>query len=163
MTEGLRAFEGKDFEKARAQANVALGLRPGDRGATKLRDDAQSQLDLASTNDQKNQPPKTKHLRTSEGKDYEKERAQANVAVGLRPGDRGAIKVRDDARGQLDLASVTYTKLLGSMTEGLRAFEGKDFEKARAQANVALGLRPGDREATKLRYDAQGQLDLAST
>ena len=49
MTEGKSAWEGKDYPKAIAQANVALGIKPGDPAATKLKNDAQKPLDQVNT------------------------------------------------------------------------------------------------------------------
>src|SRR6185369_10969750 len=95
-------------------------------------------------------------------KDYATAKAKADVALGIRPKDSEATKLRDDAQAQLDLALVTDQKYQTVMAEGKAALNAKDYAKARARAEVALGIRPQDTEATKLRDNAQGQLDLAA-
>jgi len=169
MAEGKSALEGKDFTKAIAQANVALGIKAGDSEATKLRNDAQRELDLANAakaNEQKYRTAMAEGKSALEGKDYPKAITQANLALGIKAGDSEAAKLRNDAQKELDLANTAKAneqKYQTAMTEGRSALEGKDYPAAVRQANVALGIKPGDPPATKLRNDAERQLDQVNT
>src|SRR5438309_1618255 len=108
MAEGKSALEGKDYAKAIAQASLALGIKAGDSEATKLRDEAQRQLDLADAakaNEQKYQTAMAEGKSALEAKDYAKAIAQASVALGIKAGDSAAAKLRNDAQKALDLAN----------------------------------------------------------
>src|SRR5437763_10090064 len=103
-----------------------------------------------------------KYMNDYNAKNYDNARHHANHTFKLKPNDSEAIKLRDDAQGQLDLASANNQKYQAAMKEGLRAFEGKVCKKDVSHANVALGIRPGYRAANKMRIDATGLLDFAS-
>src|SRR5439155_267233 len=169
MRAGRSALEGKDYARAIAQADVALGIKAGDSAAAKLRNDAQRESDLANAakaNDQKYQTAMGAGRSALEGKDYAKAIAQANLALGIKAGDSAAAKLRNDALRESDLANAakaTDQKYQTAMAEGRSALEGKDYAKAIAQANLALGIKAGDSAAAKLRNDAQRESDLANT
>src|SRR5206468_10618394 len=159
----------KDYAAAITQANAALGIKAGDPEATTLRNEAQRQLDLANAakaNEQKYQTAMRAGRSALEGKDYAAAITQANLALGIKAGDAAAAKLRNDAQRELGLANTAKAqeqRYQTAMTEGRSALEGKDYASAIAQANVALGIKAGDPAATKLRNDAQRELDLANT
>jgi len=161
ITEAKSALSAQDYATARAKADVALGIRPKDTEATKLRNEAQGQLDLAIANEQKYQSAIAEAKSALSAQDYAKARTKAEVALGIRPKDAEATKLRDDAQGQLDLAMANDQKYRTAITEVKAALNAQDYAKAKAKAEVALGIRPKDAEATKLRDEAQGQLALA--
>src|SRR5207247_10889904 len=83
MAEGRSALEGKDYAKAIAQANLALGIKAGDSAAAKLRNDAQRESDLANTakaTEQKYQTAMTEGRSALDRKSYVKAIAMAIVA-----------------------------------------------------------------------------------
>src|SRR5438034_9243057 len=107
MAEGRSALEGKDYANAIAQANLALGIKAGDSAATKLRNDAQRELDLANTakaNEQKYQTAMTAGRWAMEGKEYGKAIAKANMALGIKACDSAASKLRNNALKESVLA-----------------------------------------------------------
>ena len=85
---------------------------------------------------------------------------RADVALGLKPDDPEAMKLRNDARRESELVDAAQKQeqaYQAAMAAAKSAFEAKDYDRAMAQADVALGLKPDDPEATKLRNDARRQ------
>src|SRR5206468_10771966 len=83
----------------------------------------------------------------------------------IRRDDAAAKKLKDDAQRQLDLAKAPLEleqKFLAAMAEGKSALDGKDYARAIVQASAALEFKPNHPSATKLKEDAQRQLDLAN-
>ena len=92
------------------------------------------------------------------------------MALAIKSGDVAATTLKNDAQKQLDFLAAEAMKAKEqeqnyqtAMKEGRGAFSGKDYAKAKAQADVALGIRPRDPEATTLKNDAQKQLDLSAS
>ena len=91
--------------------------------------------------------------------------AEADKALAISPDNPAAKKLKDDAQRQLELANAAQEKdqkFLAAMAEGKSAFEGKDYARAIVQASVALELKPNHPSATKLKDDAQRQLELVN-
>ena len=73
----------------------------------------------------------------------------------------GAQNPTNDPQRQLILArSAQEKKYQSALKEALAAFDGKDYARAIAQANAALGIKPNDPAATQLRDEAQRQLEV---
>jgi sporulation protein YlmC with PRC-barrel domain len=168
MTAGQAAFGLKDYAEAIRQAEVALTVKAGDGPATKLRTDARTQLDMANNakaQEEKYQAAMTAGQAAFGLKDYAEAIRQAEVALAIKAGDGPATKLRTDARTQLDMANnakAQEEKYQAAMTAGQAAFGLKDYAEAIRQAEVALAIKAGDGPATKLRTDAQTQLDMAN-
>src|SRR5437764_562938 len=96
-----------------------------------------------------------------DGKDYVKAIRKANLALDAKPGDPAATKLTNDAQNEFELAKANEKKNHSPYTTLIRSFDGKDYVKAIRQANLALDAKPGDPAATKLRNDAQKELELA--
>jgi len=167
MAEGKSAFEGKDYARAIVQASVALELKPNHPSATKLKDDAQRQLELvnaAKASEQKYQTAMTGAKSAFDEKDYVKAITQAEVALGIKPNDPTASRLKEDAQKQLDLAKTAKDgeqKYQVAMKEGQAAFGRKDYTEAIKQAETAMAIKTNDGAATKLKENALEQLELA--
>ena len=99
-------------------------------------------------------------------KDYAEAITQAGVALDTKANDPAATKLRTEAQRQLDLVSNEKRqeqKYLTALKDGQAAFDRKDYAVAITQAGVALNTKANDPEATKLRTEAQRQLDLVNT
>jgi tetratricopeptide (TPR) repeat protein len=169
MSEGQAAFVLKDYSNAVLKADIALGIKPNDPAAGKLKSDAQAELvklaDAAAREQQRKYG-----MAMSEGQaafvleDYPIAMAKADEALGYKPGDSAATQLKADAKKQSDLAEqvkVQEQKYQAAMTEGRAALGRKDYPTAMANADEALGIKKGDSAATQLKADAKKQSDLA--
>jgi formylglycine-generating enzyme required for sulfatase activity len=169
MKDGQTAFDRKDYAQAITQAGVALDNKANDPAATKLRTEAQRQLDLvnnAKTQEQNYQTAMKDGQTAFDRKDYAQAITQAGVALDTKANDPAATKLRTEAQRQLDLVNDTKAqerKYQTAMKEGRAAFDRKDYAEAITQAGVALETRANDLAATKLSTDAREQLDLVNT
>ena len=168
LNAGRSALERKEYAEVIKQARVALGIKPDDPAATKVKADAQTQLDVAQkAKEQELQYQAALNAGRSalERKDYAEVIKQARVALGINPDDPAATKVKAEAQTQLDVAQKAKEQELqyqAALNAGRSALERKDYAEVIKQARVALGVKPKDATATKLRADAQAQLDSAS-
>ena len=168
LKEALAAFDGKDYARAIAQANAALGIKPNDPAATRLRDEAQRQMELVSAakaQEQKYQSTLKEAQAALDGKDPARAIAQADAALGIKPNDPAATGLRDEAQRQLGLvnaAKAQEQKYQSALKEAQAALDGQDHARAIAQADAALGIKPSDPAATRLRDEAQRQLELVN-
>ena len=150
------------------QRDQTLGIKPNDPAATKVRAEAQTQLDLtqkAKEQELQYQAALNAGRSALERKDYTEVIKQARVALGIKPDDPAATKVRAEAQTQLDLTQKAKEQELqyqAALNAGRSALERKDYAEVIKQARLALGVKPKDATATKLRADAQAQLDSAS-
>ena len=90
---------------------------------------------------------------------------QRDQTLVIKPDDAAATKVTAEAQTQLDLAQKANESELqyqAALNAGRSALERKDYAEVIKQARVALGVKPKDATATKLRADAQAQLDSVS-
>jgi tetratricopeptide (TPR) repeat protein len=155
------ALQGGRFDDAIAQADLALGLRPGDAAATQLKSDAQTaqrkSLDVAVLQQRYQIATNASWIALQAGR-YDEAITQADIALGLKPSDTAAARLRADAQnGQRKAAEIAATqqKYQAATNAGWAALKAGRFDDAITQAGVALGLRPGDAAATRLRSDAQ--------
>ena len=165
IRDGRAAFGRTNYAEALALANVALGLKHEDPTATKLRNDAQGQLDLAlaKENGQKFQAAMQAGHAAFDRSNFTEAVKQAEAALGLKTNDVAAMRLRNDAQAQLVLAARIKEEdqeFQAAMQAGRAAFEQTNFAEAMAQAGVALGLKPKEAAATKLKQDAQTQMAL---
>ena len=163
MTAGRAAFEKKDYGVAAAQARLAMVIRAGDADAARLKTDAeraQQEIAGAAEADAKYKQAMTAGRAAYEQKNYANAVAQAHAALSVRPGDAEAAKLIADAQAPLaELAARAErdTKYQQAMKAAQTAFEQKDYAGAIVQAGTALGLRPADAAALKLKSDAEQQ------
>ena len=162
------AFQQKDFATAMTRADAALVIKTNDPAATKLKSDAQEQinLDLAAKTQQKYETAMRDGQVAFERKDYPTAMAKADVALGIKKGDPAATKLKSNAQEQIKLALAAQAQQQQyetAMREGQAAFDRKDYPNAVARADVALGIKKGDPAATKLKAEANQGIDLAST
>jgi len=158
------AFARGDYTNALAQAGKALSLKPEDRDAQQLHDDAQTKLGeiavAAQAETDYQSAIKDGRAAFARG-DYVNTLAQAAKALALKPGDGDANQLRNDAQaklGAITLASQKDAEYQSALKDGHAAFAGGDFTNALAQAAKALALKPGDGDASQLRDDAQRKL-----
>jgi hypothetical protein len=108
MKEGQTAFDEKDYTTSIAKADIALGINPNDPPATKLRSEAQRQINMAATakeQEQKYQTAMKEGQTAIDGKEYTTAIAMANVALGIKKGDAPATRLRAAANQGIDFAS----------------------------------------------------------
>jgi hypothetical protein len=169
MNEGKAAFERKDYTTAIARTTDALGIKKDDPKAMQLKADAQNQMDLAATEQARQQKYEAamKEAQSALGrKDYSTAKTKADEALGFKKDDPTAIKLRADVQNQMGLAAQEQErqqKYDAAMKEGQSALKGKDYSTAKAKADEALGFKKDDPTAIKLRADAQNQMELAAT
>lgn len=83
----------------------------------------------------------------------------------IRANDAAAAKLSGEAKAQLDIANnlkAQEAKYQAAMKDGQAALDRKDYSSAIAQAALALTARLNDPAATKLKGDAQAQLQIAN-
>jgi hypothetical protein len=168
MKEGQTAFDGKGYSIAIAKAHVALGIKSNDLPATRLKSEAQTQVNLvakAKELDQKYQTAMKEGQTAFDGKDYTTAIAKADVALGIKPNDQPATRLKSEAQTQTNLVTKAREqdqKYQTAMKEGQTAFDGKDYTTAIAKAHVALGIKSNDQPATRLKSEAQSQVNLVA-
>ena len=168
IRDGRAAYERTNFAEALAQARAALAIKHDDPTASKLMNDAQAQLAVATRimeDGRKFQEAMQAGRTALDRTNFAETMAQADLALGFKPGDLAAMKLKNDAQTQL--ASVTQMqekeeKFQAAMQAGRAAFDRMNFAEAQTQADLALGFKNGDLTATKLKHDAQAQLAAAA-
>jgi serine/threonine protein kinase len=162
MEAGRAAYDRADYDTAIDRADAALAERFGDPAAGALRSDAQArkaEIALRAERERKYQAAMAAG-RTALGRhDFGVAIEQADAALANRTGDAEATALRADAQTQLDAALERERNYQAAMAEGRSDYSQRHFGRARVQAALALGIKPGDPEATKLGKDAQRQLD----
>jgi hypothetical protein len=163
------AFEHKDFVTAVARAGAALVINTNDPAATKLKSDAQDQINLdlaAKAAQQKYETAMKEGQAAFDRKDFPTAMARADVALGIQKSDPTATRLKSDAQAQIQsalAAQAQQQKYETTMKEGQAAFARKDYPTAVAKADTASGIKKGDPAATKLKAEAGQGIDLAST
>jgi len=162
MAAGQAAYDRRDYDTAIAQAEAAAAVKLGDEAAAKLKGDAQArqgEIAAAAERERKYGEAMAAGQAAYDRRDYDTAIAQADAAAGVKLGDEAALKLKGDAEAQRDRAIEQERNYEAAMTQSRLAFSARHFVRGKAQAEVALGIRPGDPEATKLKNDAQQQLD----
>jgi hypothetical protein len=139
-------------------AKRALDYKPADSAATEVITGAEREQKFQAT---------MKDARAAfDSLDYDHAVEFADQAVGIKPDDASAVTLRNQARSKAaaihDLED-REKKYREAMKDGKAAFDGEDFSNALAQAEVALGNKPDDRDALTLRNDARTKLGEANT
>jgi hypothetical protein len=169
MSEGRAALNRQQFAEAITKADAALGLLPNDAAAVKLKANAQSQMAAAEVAEQQRQQQYATAMSQARGaferKDYADAVAKADVALGLKPGDSEATKMKVAARAQIEAAMTAeqqrQQRYEAAMSDGQLALDRKNYAEAMTKADIALSLKPNDSAAAKLKATAQSQNDSA--
>ncbi len=156
------ALRQKDYPEVVKQADLALGLKPGDATATALKAQAQQGQAALAQAERDYQSATNAAGAALRQKDYPEAVKQADLALGLKPGDATASSLKAQAQqGQAALAQAEKDYQSATNAAGV-ALRQKDYPEAVKQADLALGLKPGDRTASALKAQAQqGQAALA--
>jgi tetratricopeptide (TPR) repeat protein len=149
------ALRGMRYTDAIKQADVALGFRPGDAVATRIKEDAQ-QAQAAALKVEGDYQAATNAAATAlrQG-NFREAIQQANAALALKAGDTAAQGIRQQAQASLDYQA--------AMTAAQAAMQQRDYASALVRAGDALRIRTGDAAATKLRDEAQAELTRADS
>lgn len=165
MTQARTASAGGDYSNALAHAEVALGIVPNDRDALALKKEAQSQLGEAITQSQQREKFREALAAAQKAFDqanYTNAITLANQALGIIPREPNARKLLDDAENQLkqmQQSADQNRKYLEAMAAAQKAMQTNGFAAAITYCDQALGIKRGDDTATKLRGEAQKNLD----
>jgi hypothetical protein len=166
MKDARAALTRQDYAVAIAKAEAALGFRKDDAAATKLKLDAQElqrAMEARALGEEKYQGALGAAQLAYDRKDYASAMSQADVALGIKPNDPAAAKLRTDAKAQLDLTTIVADqqrqKYEAAMKSAQAAFNRQDFSSAMAQADAALAVRGADPAATKLKKNAEAKID----
>ncbi len=161
MAAGKTALDQNAYDVADKQAGIALGVRPGDPQSTALRGSAQA--GLAKVNAQKKNDLDFSNALTAgsaalEKNEFEEADRQADLALGIKPGDDRAKALKGNAQaGIADVAAKKKSDLdySNAMAAGNAALEANKFEEAGRQGGIALGIKPGDDQAKALQAKAE--------
>ncbi|HWD91478.1 MAG TPA: hypothetical protein VG938_03930 [Verrucomicrobiae bacterium] len=165
MTAARSASASGDYSNALAHAEVALGIVPNDRAALALQKEAQSQLGEAVSLSQKRknfQQALAAAQKAFDQGNYTNAITLANQALGIIPREANARKLVDDAETQLKRMQETADqnrKYQEAMAGAQRAMQTNGYAVAITFCDQALGISRGDEAATKLRLEAQKNLD----
>ena len=168
MDASQKAYDGRGYDKAIEQADLALAARPGDAAATKLKKDEQARQDEVAAQAEQDRRFKQQTGQMFYGRKpllSAKEQAmaaieQAKAVLASNPADPAAAKPGEEAQKQLERENELERKFQAAMRAGRSAFSGKNYAEARNRADAALQVRPGNPDAANLKSDAQEQLDL---
>lgn len=167
MSAGRTAMTKKDFDGAVSQAEQALSYKTGDAAAMTLKKDAQVQLDVAKSaqeKEQKYQAAMAAGRAALNKKDFDGAMKEAEEALRYKSGDPAATTFKNDVQAQLGaikLAQEKEQKYQAAMTAGRAALEKKDYDGAARQAEEALKNKTGDSAATMLQKQALELSDAA--
>jgi tetratricopeptide (TPR) repeat protein len=157
------AFAQQDYSNVLAEAQLALVKKPGDAKALDLQQQAQAKLGNLAQAQQKDTDFQTamQHAQTAfAAGDYSNALAQAQMALENKPGEAQAEALRQQAQTKLSgqaQAQQQESDYQVAMQGAQMAFDGKDYSNAVAQAQAALGKRPGDPKAQDLLKLAEQQ------
>ncbi len=161
MEAGQAAYQNKDFSNAVVQAGIAQTHKTNDLAATKLMEDAKSQLNLLASAAADQQEQYDAAVKSGQAalvlKNFAEAIKQAEAALSKRAGDATAVKLKSDAeRAQAELAlhAEQDKRYESAMSAGQKAYDAKDYAEAARQADVALTNRATDAAAVKLKSDA---------
>lgn len=157
LREGRAAFERQDYANAVAQADLALGVKANDPEATKLKNEAKGKMEAVAALEQEYETLIKDANAALERKAYAEVLAKAEAGLKLKPNDSAATKLIAEAKRALAEFAQNEQKYETAMREGTAAFAGKNYSVALAQANVALGIKPDDAAAAKLKRETEAR------
>jgi tetratricopeptide (TPR) repeat protein len=192
MAAGRGALARRHFSEALRQAEVALRLKPNDGQAHHLQAEAgTAQAKEAEREQQYQEAMQAGKAAVQAGKaadstqttfgttaflgkvevaekQFEEAVQQADLALGVKPGDAEANKLKQAAGDELKyMSAMGQGKAAAALAryaveEGKYAEAAGRFAEAVEQADLALGLKPGDNKAETLKQTASDELKLAS-
>jgi hypothetical protein len=153
MKDANAAWSKGDFKGVLSFTATALQKIPGDASATKLMNDAQSQLKVVGS-------WRTAYVNAQNALnsgDYKNSVAWANEALKYMPGERTATQLRDTAQQKLAAQSVDNAKYQAALSAGEAALKNDDPSTASTKAQEMLAIRPNDAKAQEI-IKQSGQL-----
>jgi hypothetical protein len=148
------ALRGKNFSEAVQQADLALGLKPGDATASSLKAQAQQgQAALAQAEQAYQSATNAAGVALAQN-DFTEALRQVDLALAARPGDAAATGLRAQAQ-KLQAEAATRLRYTQAITDARSAFDGGDYATAIKQATLALDIRKNDPEAAALKSEAE--------
>jgi serine/threonine protein kinase len=170
MDAGQKAYDGRSYDSALEQADAALASRSGDAAATKLRNDAQARKEEVAAQAERDRKFKEAqgdgqaiYDRKLNGSAIEQAKAaieQAKAVLASKSADPAAAGQTEEALKQIEKENAIERNYQAAMRAGRTAFSARNYAEAKARADAALLIRPGNPEAASLKGDAQEQLDL---
>jgi hypothetical protein len=164
MDAGRKAYDGKAYATAIAQADAALTIRFGDAAALKLKNDAQArQAEVAAQTERDRKYKEAMDAGQAEfdRKAYAAAVDQAGIALANRPEDAAAMDLRNNAQARVSEVAAQAERdrrYAEAIAAGQKAFGRKAYKTAVVQAEAALAARPGDAAALGLSGDAKARL-----
>jgi Flp pilus assembly protein TadD len=157
-----KAFANGEYARAIDMAGKALNFSPGEPSVTnllgqaKVRERERVENDRAFTNliAQAEQALKSDNFLLASN--------YASAALGRKPKDGLAERYLKEATGKLAERARLDAEYAEAMRSGKRALEAGNFPEAATQAQKALGSRPMDPDAEKLRKDAEARMSAAN-
>ncbi|HEX3625676.1 MAG TPA: tetratricopeptide repeat protein [Verrucomicrobiae bacterium] len=157
------------YDEAIRQAVTAQDYKPGDAEATRLKTEAQNARDAAASKmvaaRQAYDAAMQAGRHALEKNNYTEAIKQANVALQNEPGDADASQLAVKAANQQQAAAEAQGRqqqYQAALSAGQTALSGGNYDEAVRQAKIALSIKPGDADATKLQSDAQTQAQAAA-
>ncbi len=161
LDKGRTALKEQQADAAIKNADEALLLKPGDKDATALRTSALA-LKTSQANDGKKREDFTRLLTSGKAaltaKKPDEAIKNADDALKLFPGDKDATALRTEAMGlkaKMDSDTQARQRFTALLTSGKAALAAKKPDQAIKDAEDALKLVPGDKDATALLTEAR--------
>ncbi|HEV2319246.1 MAG TPA: hypothetical protein VGV18_05820, partial [Verrucomicrobiae bacterium] len=150
------AFARGDYDGAIRQSDIALECEPGDQAAMQIKADALKKKKDAASEASGYSGAMTAARNALAAGHYDEALRQVKNALIISPDDQAAmtldatIAARQDADGRL-----RQDQYNAAMARGREALSNKNDSEASRQAGIALGLKPGDKDAKELVTQAQ--------
>ncbi|MEX1131674.1 MAG: hypothetical protein WEC15_00480, partial [Flavobacteriales bacterium] len=140
IAEGDGAFDGKDYEKARARFNSALGMKPGEQYPK----DRLSAIDAAIAKDAADREAADRDVAERRRLEEERLRKEAEAAEAARLADMGAKQRAEEERRRKEVEEAEARRLAEERAkaerEGSKALEER-YRNAIAEADEALAAK----------------------
>lgn len=169
VKEAFAAIDAKDWAKAVAKADEALGLKPDGSEAKALKQNAQKGLNDSKSALEREQTYAgivNSAQALFDKQDFDGAIKKADEALAYKTGGAEAAQLKRNAQAKLDEQKVAQKRAQdyqAAVKAGLDLFDKRDFAGALAKANDALGHKVGGAEATELKQKAQTKLDESRT
>jgi hypothetical protein len=168
MKAAREALARQDYATAMARAGEALGLKANDPDASKLIGDAKAQQDASMEGAQREKDYQSA-IKSATDKlnagDYAEAMMQADAALMAKPSDVAALKLKANAKAEQDAALSRQQRekdFQNAINTGSTKLTAGDFAGAITEAETALGIKPNDSRALKLKADATARIAATS-
>ena len=164
VASGKAHLSEKKYDEAIHDLEEAAKDRPQDEQVKQTLDQARRERDSAAlaTQHEADYQSAMKNARESFTRgDYADASAQAGKALSIKPADGDAKHLLDDAQSKQEAIAQGRQKeadYQAAISKGRASFAGGDYTTAQAEAQKALALKPGDRDATQLAGTSRAKL-----